>query len=308
MATTAGVVANVAVDPGNERREDEPGAVRRALTAFRRFLSIREGLLGVIGATLMIGIAVFGPLFAPHNPDAILVGPLAGGPTSTDPLGTDIFGRDVLSRFLNGGLSVVVFPLVAVSVALVIGSFVGLVAGYLGGFVDAAVARFIDVILSIPTFLLLIAIIAGFGTGNQVLIIAVAFIYFPSIARVIRASTQTVAPREFVLAARARGDSRSWIIFREIAPNVGPTLLVEIALRLTFGILLIASLTFLGLGVQPPTPNWAADVEANQDLLSRQPLAVLVPAAGIAVLAISINLIADALTKYFGGNVGSEAV
>jgi peptide/nickel transport system permease protein len=308
MATAAQVVAEAGGGSGDTRRGDEPGVLRRVLTAFRRFLSIREGLIGVVGATVMIAIAIFGPLLAPHDPNAVLVGLPMSGPTSNTLLGTDFFGRDVLSRFLSGGLSVIVFPLIAVSVALAVGSLIGLVAGYVGGFVDAAVSRVIDVLLSIPTFLLLIAIIAGFGTGNQVLILAVAFIYVPSIARVIRASTQAVAPREFVLAAKARGDSLSWIVFREIAPNVGPTLLVEIALRLTFGILLISSLTFLGLGVQPPTPNWAADVEANQDLLARQPLAVLVPAAGIAVLAISINLIADALTKYFGGNVGSEAV
>jgi peptide/nickel transport system permease protein len=305
MATAAPLVTGTGL---GDREMLEPGLLRRVTSGTRRFLAIREGLVGVIGAALMIGIAVFGPLFAPHDPNTFFVGPPAGGPTSNTLLGTDNFGRDVLSRFLVGGLSVVVYPLVAVSLALVFGSLIGLVSGYLGGFVDAAIARLIDVMLSIPTFLLLIAILAGFGTGNQVLVIAVAIIYVPSIARVIRASTQAVATREFVLAARARGDSLSWIVFREIAPNVGPTLLVEVALRMTFGILLIASLSFLGLGVQPPTANWAADVANQQDLLYIQPLAVLVPAAGIAVLAISINLIADALTKFFGGNVGSEAV
>jgi peptide/nickel transport system permease protein len=141
-----------------------------------------------------------------------------------------------------------------------------------------------------------------------VVVIAVALVYAPSIARVIRAATQAVAPREFVLAARARGDSLAWIVFREIAPNIVPTLLVEVALRLTFGILFIASLSFLGLGVQPPSPNWGVMVSENRDLLSIQPYSVLVPAGAIAVLAISINLVADAMTKYFGGSSGGEAI
>ncbi len=266
----------------------------------RRFLSIRSGLTGSIGVLLIVGLAIVGPLVAPDNPYAINYSPLLG-PSHAHLLGTDLLGRDVWSRFLTGGASVIVLPLIAVSAALVIGCVAGLMAGYLGGWTDTIVTRIADIALALPPFLLVLVIIAGFGTGEDVIVVAVAAVYTPSIARVIRSAAQTLVPREFVLAARARGDSLWWITFREIAPNVVPTLLVEVALRLTFAVMFIASLSFLGLGVQPPSSNWGVMVAENRDLLFTDPLPVLVPAAAIAALAISINLIADALTTYFGG-------
>jgi peptide/nickel transport system permease protein len=271
----------------------------------RRFFAIRSGLTGSIGALLIVGLAIVGPLVAPDNPYAINYTPLLG-PSHAHLLGTDLLGRDVWSRFLTGGASVIVLPLIAVSGALVIGCVAGLMAGYLGGWTDTIVTRIADIALALPPFLLVLVIIAGFGTGEDVIVVAVAAVYTPSIARVIRSAAQTLVPREFVLAARARGDSLWWITFREIAPNVVPTLLVEVALRLTFAVMFIASLSFLGLGVQPPSSNWGVMVAENRDLLFTDPLPVLVPAAAIAALAISINLIADALTTYFGGGRGGQ--
>ena len=154
--------------------------------------------------------------------------------------------------------------------------------------------------LSIPPFLTVLVLLAGFGTGNVVVAICVAAVYVPSVTRVLRAATQAVRPREYILAARARGESTAWILFREIVPNIAPTLLVEIALRLTFAIMFIASLSFLGLGVQPPTANWGVMVAENRALLFIHSLPVLVPTLAIGLLAISINLIADALAQYFG--------
>ena len=273
------------------------GTARRR-HGLRRFLAIRSGLIGTVGVLVVVLLAIFGPLFAPYSPYAIGAPP-ALGPSSAHLLGTDLLGRDVWSRFLTGGISVIVLPLIAVSAALVIGCVMGLLSGYLGGRLDAAVTRVIDVVLALPPFLLVLVIIAGFGTGEVVIVVAVAAVYAPSIARVIRSATLSIRPREYVLAARARGDSLSWIVFREVAPNVVPTLLVEIALRLTFAVMFIASLSFLGLGVQPPSSNWGVMIAENRDLLLIHPLPVLVPAAAIALLTISINLIADALTTYF---------
>ena len=153
------------------------------------------------GAITVLGIALVRPLFAPYGPDSI-VGQAGALPSAGHLLGTDYFGRDVLSRFLDGGISVIALPLIAVSLALCLGGVTGLVSGYVGGAIDTIVVRAIDVVLSIPNFLLVIVIIAGFGTGEQVVVIAVALVYAPSIARVIRAATQAVAPREFVLAAQ----------------------------------------------------------------------------------------------------------
>jgi peptide/nickel transport system permease protein len=266
----------------------------------RRFYAIPAGLIGSVGVLLIVGLSIAGPLVAPDSPYAISYTP-ALGPSHAHLLGTDLLGRDVWSRFLTGGGSVIILPLVAVSAALIIGCVAGLLAGYLGGWTDTIVTRIADIVLALPPFLLVLVIIAGFGTGELVIVVAVAAVYTPSITRVIRSAAQTLVPREFVLAARARGDSLWWITFREIAPNVVPTLLVEVALRLTFAVMFIASLSFLGLGVQPPSSNWGVMVAENRDLLFSDPLPVLIPAAGIAVLAISINLIADALTTYFGG-------
>jgi len=274
------------------------GARRRG--GLRRFYRIPSAVAGTVGVLLIVGISIVGPFLAPDNPYAINYSPILG-PSHAHPLGTDLLGRDVWSRFLTGGSSVIILPLIAVSAALIIGCVAGLLSGYLGGWTDTIVTRIADIVLALPPFLLVLVIIAGFGTGESVIVIAVAAVYTPSITRVIRSAAQTLVPREFVLAARARGDSLWWITFREIAPNVVPTLLVEVALRLTFAVMFIASLSFLGLGVQPPSSNWGVMVAENRDLLFTDPLPVLIPAAAIAVLAISINLIADALTTFFGG-------
>jgi peptide/nickel transport system permease protein len=298
-------VTAVAAPPGRPAGTAEAGRLAAGYRAVRRFLAMPEGLAGTAGLLLILAIALIGPQFAPDDPDAI--GTPLLGPSAAHLLGTDLLGRDVLSRFLTGGLSVIVLPLIAVSGALVIGCLAGLLSGYLGGWIDALVTRIVDIALALPPFLLVLVIIAGFGTGETVVVIAVAAVYAPSIVRVIRSATQVIRPREFVQAARARGDSAWWITFREIAPNIVPTLLVEIALRLTFAVMFIASLSFLGLGVQPPSSNWGVMVAENRDLLFTDPLPVLVPAAAIAVLAISVNLIADALTIYFGGGRTGQA-
>lgn len=265
----------------------------------RDFLAIREGAIGVALLVVVLAVVVIGPLVAPEDPSA-LIGTPGQGPSAQHLLGTDALGRDVLSRLLSGGGSVVLLPLIAVGFSILLACAIGLLAGYLGGVVDTAVTRLIDIALAIPPFLTVLVILAGFGTGNTVIVIAVAVVYVPSIARVLRAATQTIVPREFVLAARARGDSVRWIVFREIAPNLLATLLVEVALRLTFAIMFIASLSFLGLGVQPPSPNWGVMVGENRGLLFSDPVAVVAPALAIAVLAIAINLTADALTQHFG--------
>ena len=177
------------------------GTARRR-HGLRRFLAIRSGLIGTVGVLVVVLLAIFGPLFAPYSPYAIGAPP-ALGPSSAHLLGTDLLGRDVWSRFLTGGISVIVLPLIAVSAALVIGCVMGLLSGYLGGRLDAAVTRVIDVVLALPPFLLVLVIIAGFGTGEVVIVVAVAAVYAPSIARVIRSATLSIRPREYVLAARA---------------------------------------------------------------------------------------------------------
>jgi peptide/nickel transport system permease protein len=270
----------------------------------RGFLSIPEGAVGTGLALVLVVLIFVGPYVAPYDPEAI--GAIPGmGPSSSHWLGTDALGRDVLSRVLAGGRLVLLLPVIAIAIAITAGTVVGLLAGYLGGIFDFLVTRIIDIVLALPSFLLVLVIIAAFGAGDANVVAAVAIVYAPGIARVLRGATQAVRPREFVLAARARGDSIPWIVFREIAPNIQATLLVETAMRLTLSILFIASLNFLGLGVQPPTADWGVMVSENRALMFVHVLPVLVPALAIAMLAISVNLLADALTRYFGDDLGA---
>jgi peptide/nickel transport system permease protein len=230
------------------------------------------------------------------------------GPSAAHPLGTDVDGRDILSRILTGGGSVVVLPAIAMAFTTLIALTLGLTSGYLGGKVDLVVEWLVNTALAIPSYLLAVVIVTGFGTSTPVLILAVAIIYVPYMTRVLRAATQAVAPREFVLAARARGESIFYIVSREIMPNITPTLLCEIAIRYTYAMIFIATLSFLGLGVQPPSSNWGVMLNENRVMILYHPWEVLVPALLIGVLAISVNLIADALTQVFAGQVGDSSM
>lgn len=273
---------------------DAPAAGR-----WRAFFAIPQGLIGTVLLALVLLMVLVGPYVAPYRPDEITEQPILG-PSVQHWLGTDAFGRDILSRVLSGGHSVILLPLISVAAAMLIATVIGLLSGYLGGTFDWTVTRVIDIVLALPSYLTVLVVISAFGTGDTVVVLAVAVVYAPYIVRVLRSATQAVTPREFVLAARARGESLGWIVFREILPNIGPTLLVEIALRLTYAVMFIASLSFLGLGVQPPSSNWGVMVAENRILILVHPVAVIIPALLIGLLAVAINLIADALTQFFG--------
>ena len=268
----------------------------------RMFFSIREGLIGSVILAAILLLVIIGPFVAPYNPNTIGAKIMANW-SGAHLLGTDTFGRDVFSRVLNGGATVILLPLAGVALATLVATTIGLSASYLGGRTDLALARLLDAGLAIPSYLTAIVIISGFGTSDLVLVIVVALVYMPSMARVLRAATQAVAPKDFVLAARARGEPRRYILLREILPNIAPTLLVEVAIRLTYAIIFVATLSYLGLGVQPPSSNWGVMVSENRAMLLVHPVIVVAPAILIALLAISINLIADALTRVFGDRI-----
>jgi peptide/nickel transport system permease protein len=285
-------VAGVDVEAGRERR-------------WRAFFAVPQAWVGCVLLVLLLLLTIIGPFVAPYKPNEISDAPV-DAPSGKHWLGTDGLGRDILSRVLHGGGSVLLLPLFAVAGAMFVAILVGLLSGYLGGWLDAVVTRVIDVVLAIPSYLTVLVIVTAFGTGSTVVVTTVALIYAPYIIRVLRSATQAVSSLEFVLAARARGERVRWIVFREILPNIGPTLLVEIALRLTYAIMFIASLSFLGLGVKPPSSNWGVMVAENRLLLIIHPVGVIVPALLIGLLAISINLIADALTQIFGDRLHSQ--
>jgi peptide/nickel transport system permease protein len=260
---------------------------------------------GILGLALLVGILaviLVGPFLTPYPPLEIGVGPPAEPPSSAHWFGTDNLGRDVFSRVLAGGRSVIQAPLVGIALAFIVGAPLGMIAGYRGGVLDAISTRLLDVLLAVPPLLTVLVILAAFGTDFKVLVISVALVYFPRIARVLRGAVQGLQMQDYVLAAQARGESTRWIVLREIAPNMTAVLFVEVALRITFAIVFVASLNFLGLGVQPPDPNWGLMISEARGIITLNPLAALAPTLAIAVLVISINLLADALTQYFGGD------
>jgi peptide/nickel transport system permease protein len=261
-----------------------------------RFLRHWQGRIGLALLLLTLVVIVFGPVLSPYPPTKIIGPPFApaGG---AFPLGTDVLGRDVLSRLLWGGQSVLLLGGLATALAYAGGGTVGLAAGFLRGRIDATLMRLMDVILAVPPLLFLLVLATGAGSGAVVAVVGVALIQVPGIARIIRAATLEIAGRGYIEAASARGERTSHILFREITPNISPTIVADGGTRLTVSILSIAALTFLGVGLQPPAANWALMMTENRPGLTYQPWAVIAPALMLAALTLSINLLADAYAR-----------
>jgi peptide/nickel transport system permease protein len=266
----------------------------------------REGKAGLAIAAVFLFIVVFGPLVAPYNPLEIGIGTPDSGPSLHHLLGLDGVGRDVLSRLLSGARSVIALPLVATALAFLIGGGVGMSSAYRGGLIDAVAARIIDVLLSMPPLLIVLVVITPFGGSAPIVVISVALVYSPRVARIFRGATQGVVRREYVQAAQARGEPTLSIIFREVFPNILPTALVEFAVRLSYVIIFIVTLNFLGLGEHPPSPNWGVMVAEARQTIVVNPVATLAPALAIGALSVGIGLLADAFTGALGLQVQSE--
>jgi peptide/nickel transport system permease protein len=264
-----------------------------------RFLRTPSGAIGIAILAFVVLIAFVGPYLAPHSPTATVGTPLSGS-SSHAPLGTDFLGRDVLSRLLYGGRSVIGLALAATALAYLIGMTIGLIAGYSRSLVDPVLMRTVDVMLAFPPLLFLLVLIAGAGQSVWVMIIGVALIQAPSISRIVRTATLEVSVRGYVEAAVARGERPLAVIVREVLPNILAPVLVDAGLRFTFSILIVASVNFLGLGLQPPSSNWALMIGENRQYISLNWLAVVAPAAMIAILTIGVNLTGDAVARTLG--------
>jgi peptide/nickel transport system permease protein len=272
--------------------------VRRPVHA-PRFLRHWQGRMALVLLVLTMTVIIFGPVLSPYPPTKI-IGPPFAPPGGAYILGTDVLGRDVLSRVLWGGQSVLLLGGLATALAYGIGGTVGLIAGFVRGKPDAVLMRIMDVILAVPPLLLLLVLATGAGAGAFVAVVGVALIQVPGIARIIRAATLEVSGRGYIEAASARGERTSHILFREITPNISPTIVADGGTRLTVSILSIAALTFLGVGLQPPAANWALMMTENRPGLTYQPWAVIAPALMLAALTLSINLLADAYARSMG--------
>ena len=255
--------------------------------------------IGVVGIGLILLVAFFGPLAAPHSPSEI-VGPPFQAVSWDDPLGTDHLGRDVLSRVLWGGSSLIGLAVAATLAAYLIGIPIGLVSGYSRSLADPILMRSMDVLLAFPPLLFLLVLVTGTGPGSVALVVGAALVNLPGIARIVRAATLEVSVRGYVEAAVARGERMYSVLGKEVVPNITGPLFADVGVRLTLSILLIAAVTFLGLGPPPPAANWALMLNENRAGITIQPWVIVVPALLIATLTIAVNLVADAIARSRG--------
>ena len=294
---------------GSEAQEDGGpevaplGNLRRRL-AFTRSWTVRVALV-VLG--LVLGVAFVGPYFAPYSPSAIPGIPFST-PSHTYWLGIDYLGEDVFSRVLSGGRTVILYGALATLLAYLVGGTIGLVAGYTRSRLDDVLMRAMDVLLAFPPILFLLIVATGAGANIVALVIAIAVIHVPSIARILRAATLEVSVRGYVEAAVARGDRTATILRREILPNIWGPIVADGGPRFTVSILLVAAVNFLGLGVAPPTADWALMISENREGITINPWAVVAPALMIAALTVSINVIADAIAGTLGKSVETETL
>ncbi|MFN8633747.1 MAG: ABC transporter permease [Chloroflexota bacterium] len=261
----------------------------------RQFWKSRAAVVGLVLTLLFVVMASLAPLLAPYDPTAFTLGQQLRPPSTTNLLGTDELGRDILSRLLYGARITLLITLGAVLVSLAVGTLLGIVAGFLGGWTDTLVMRLMDVMLAMPGFLLAIAIIAALGAGTANVVIAVGVYSIPSFARVARGSTLSVKQQDYVLAARALGEPAPGIMWRHILPNVTPPLVVQTSLRLATAILTASGLSFLGLGPQPPTPEWGAMLSTGRNFITSSPQLATIPGLAILMVAIGFNLLGDGL-------------
>lgn len=306
-------------------QKKEPAYYRRDTVKegfFRRLSRRPLSLIGFIFTLFFILLAFIGPLLAPYSYNTIIRGTDIGlesraalkgeAPGELFPFGTDQRGRDIYSRMLWGVRETLGLPLVATAISLLIGSVIGLLIGFSGGRLDEIVSRILDSLLSIPALVLALvsittivpilsdsesAFVQFLGARNISLTLVIVIIYIPIISRVVRSATLSIRHRGYIEQARLRGESCSYILFIEILPGVMPTLVVEASLRLSYAIILVTSLGFLGLGVQPPVAEWGRMVLDGRSRILDEPWELWFPVAGIAILILSLNLLSDGLRR-----------
>jgi peptide/nickel transport system permease protein len=260
-----------------------------------RALSARFAVFGGVVVLAVVLMAVFAPVLSPYDPlKQDLVGQLAG-PSATHLLGTDNVGRDVVARVIWGTRVSLIAGLASVAMAVVAGCLLGLGAGYWGGRLDELVMRLMDAVLSFPALVLALALGAVLGAGLGGVLIALGVVYTPAFARLMRGQVLTIRTREYVQAARLLGAPDWWILQRHVLPNAATPIIVQASLSIGFAILAEASLSFLGLGVQPPEPSWGSMINAGRGYLQQAPWIVFGPGAALFVTVLGLNFVGDAV-------------
>lgn len=282
--------------PANMMHSKDAGTKRRN-TVLTRFWSQRQAKVGAVLTGLVLLLALFGPLLLPWA-TGYSTTEFAGRPFQPDGMfGTDNLGRDVWSRFLAGGLNLIVFAVLATLLGLVLGVVLGMLAAYAGGWLDSLIMRANDVLLAVPQLVVALLAVTVLGPRGWVLVTVIGLTHAPRIARVARSATLGVINEDYIRVAEMYAMPRGRILMREIMPNITGPMAVEAGLRLTYSIGAIASLSFLGLGIQPPAADWGLMINENRIALSLEPAGVLLPVLAIAVLTIGTNLIADSIAR-----------
>lgn len=280
--------------PSAQRR---PGFFHRLRDAFSLILRSRVATIGLAIVVFWILVAITAPLIAPHDPLAQDSKAINQGPSATYPLGTDKLGRDVMSRLVFGARVILILAPISVFLSVLVGTAMGLFGAYFGGAADETVMRLLDAIMAFPTILLYLIIISAIGPSPVNVVVAITFVGAPGVARLVRSLALDVRTRDYIKAAKTRGESSLYIMWVEILPNARGPLIIDAMLRVGYAIFAIGTLGFLGLGLPPPTPDWGGMINDARKYIWTNPLGVLWPALAIASLVVGLNLLADGLRE-----------
>ncbi|MGI9316042.1 MAG: ABC transporter permease [bacterium] len=252
-------------------------------------LSAKIGLLIIV---IYIFVATFAPVIAPYG-ESEIVGPQFDLWSDTNLLGTDHLGRDMLTRLIYGARNTVGIALITTLLAFILGGTCGIVAAVFGGWIDQALSRVVDVLMAIPSLIFAMLLLTIFGTSIVNLVLIIGILDSTRVFRISRAVSLNVVVMDFIESARLRGEGFAWITLREVLPNIMPPLVAEFGLRFCFVFLTISALSFLGLGIQPPTADWGSMVRDTSTLITYGDITPLLPAAAIAILTIGVNFVVD---------------
>lgn len=256
-------------------------------------------VISIIVLALIILCCIFAPLISPYSPTEQNLADSLAKPSMQHLLGADKVGRDLLTRLFYGGRTTLLSAIGVVVISVVIGVPLGLISGYYRGWLDTVIGRICDVVLSFPSLLLAFVFVAGFGRSMVNAIMALGIVYVPMLTRLVRSLTMVEKNKVYVEAATSIGYSDARIMFRHILPNCVSTIVVQITLDIAYAILDLAALSFLGLGVQPPTADWGAMLDEGRNFLLQNPLLALAPGLAIIVTVVALNIFSDGIHQYF---------
>jgi len=274
-----------------------PSWAQRFASTVKSLYTRPASAFGTTVFVIFLILALFGPFFAPYGLNQIIATEARQPPSAAHWFGTDNLGRDVFSRVILGAREILTLSGLGTLLAVISGTLFGLVSGYQGEWLDEVIMRFFDSLLSLPALLLALLLLGVLGPSSNSVLVVIVIVYTPIVARVVRSVVLSVKNKAFVEAARLQGESLGRLLMREILPSVLPALAVESALRFSYAIFLVASLGFLGVGVQPPSPNWGLMVKEGRNFVNQIPWALYFPAGAISIVVIGVNLLADGLKR-----------